>query len=66
MQTNYLLRGNNYSNTHDQTKHRIVFVSSIMQTLLPLIPQFVMCPDQVVGAERSEGGKRKRSESVAK
>jgi hypothetical protein len=30
------------------------------------IRQFVMFPDHVVCAERSEGGKRKRSELVAK
>jgi hypothetical protein len=62
-----LLRGK--LSERDKTKHMMVFVvprenlkGFKCHADLGTIPQFVMCPDQVVCAERSEGGKRKRSE----
>lgn len=57
----------------DQTKHRMIFVVPQKnlqkfkhQENLSNIPQFIMCPDEVVCAERSKGGKRKLSELNAK
>jgi hypothetical protein len=57
----------------DQTKHRMIFVvpqknlgKFKYQATLSNIPQFIMCPDEGVCAERSKGSKRKLSELKAK